>query len=61
MSDEVSVKVPFISFNIKKEFEIPLEVKNGQYLLKIWSWKKLGYVRKLLTVSDGKVDIKVLT
>jgi len=60
MSDEVNIRTPVFQFGVKKQ-EQYFEVQDGkQYILRFWSWKKFGYIKKLITVKDGKLIVQVI-
>jgi len=61
MSDEVNVKTPLFSFGVKKQ-EQYFEVEEGKrYILRFWSWRKFGYIKKLITVRDGRLIVEVIS
>ena len=58
--DEIRVRTPIFSFGISKN-DNEIKLKEGEtILLRYWSWRKLGYVRKALTLVDGKVEVQRL-
>jgi hypothetical protein len=43
----------------KRDNEIKL--KEGEsVILRYWSWRKFGYIRKLVRIVDGKVEVTIL-
>ncbi len=58
--DSVSVKTPLFSFGISKHDE-QIKLKEGDtILLRYWSWRKFGYIRKAYSLVDGKVKVQRL-
>lgn len=57
------------SFSLLKLFTIgfsktdsTIKINEGEtILLRYWSWKKFGYIRKAYTLKDGKIKIQRLT
>lgn len=50
---------PF-SFGIPRPDAIKL-VAGERVIVSYWSWKRFGYVRKLISIcDDGDVDVKIL-
>ncbi len=48
------------SFGYSKHDE-QIKLKEGEtILLRYWSWRKLGYIRKAYTLMDGKVSMQRL-
>ena len=60
MSDEVNIKTPLFSFGIKKK-EFVLTLNEGETkILRYWSWRKFGYIRKAVTLKDGEIQVQVI-
>ena len=59
--DSFRIRTPLFSFGITKK-EVETEITIGKpVLLKFWSWKKIGHIRKLITVKeDLTVVVQVL-
>ena len=49
-------------FSIRINRPEPIKLEDGQrVIVSYWSWKKMGYTRKLITISkEGDVDVKIL-
>lgn len=46
------------SFGFSKS-DSQIKLNEGEtILLRYWSWKKFGYIRKALTLKDGKVEVQ---
>jgi hypothetical protein len=58
--DEFRFSTPFFSFGFKKsDNEIRLE-EGETIILRYWSWRKFGFVRKSLKLVDGVVVVNRL-
>ena len=58
--DSINIKTPLISFGFTKKDHI-LEIEEGaMYLIRSWSWKRLGFTYKVLHVINGEVIVKVI-
>jgi len=56
--DSFHFKIPFFSFDVSKHDE-QIKLKEGEtILLRYWNWIKFGYIRKALTLVDGKVQVQ---
>lgn len=52
--------VPFfrIGWTVKDH---SFEIKEGQtIIMRVWKWRNLGYIRKAITLSKGKIKVKIL-
>lgn len=59
--DQINVKItPLFTFGLtKKDHEIV--IKEGQtIILRYWSWRKFGFMRKAITIKDGDVQVEVI-
>lgn len=37
-------------------------IKEGESLIiKVWSWRRLGFIQKSVTLKDGKITVEVLS
>jgi len=59
--DSIRIKTPLFSLGIiKKESIAPLE-EGKPIILRYWSWKKMGFIRKIVTLKkDGSVEVSVI-
>lgn len=47
-------------FGVRRPYEMILK-KGESVLISEWSWRKMGFVRKLVMIDlDGNVDVKTL-
>ena len=58
--DEFRLRTPIFSFGVsKKEHQIIL--KEGEtVIIRSWSWKKFGYIRKAITILGNKVQVEIV-
>ena len=58
--DEFKFSTPLFSFGVKKS-DNEIRLKEGEtVILRYWSWRKLGFVRKQLRLVDGVVVVHKL-
>ncbi|MDE1814716.1 MAG: hypothetical protein KGH87_08925 [Thaumarchaeota archaeon] len=57
---QIDLQTPFgILFGFKQEHQTTIQ--EGQSLIiKIWSWRKFGFIQKSVTLKDGKITVEVL-
>ena len=59
-TDEFNVRTPLFSFGIKKS-EKKIVINEGDtVIIRSWSWRKFAFIRKAVTVKDGKPEVLVL-
>lgn len=54
--DSFSIKFPFFSIS-KTDSTIKLN-EGDTILIKYWSWRRFGHIRKILTLQDGVISVK---
>ena len=59
-SDKLSFKLPLFSFAVEKTDSQMRLRDNETIILRYWSWRRMGHVRKALTLSDGVVRVQGL-
>lgn len=58
MSEEFEIRTPIGGFSSKST---GYKVKEGDKLiLRYWSWRKFGFIRKLLTIKKDSVEVEIL-
>lgn len=59
-SDDIQVRTPVFSFGLSKK-EHQTILKNGDTLIvREWKWRRFGYIKKAVTIQDGKIHIQVI-
>ena len=59
-SDKLSFKLPLFSFAVEKTDSQMRLRDNETIILRYWSWRRMGHVRKALTLSEGVVRVQGL-
>jgi len=55
--DSIGISTPFFSFSLTKK-ENHIKIQEGEtILLRYWSWRKFGYVKKVMTLNNGVVAV----
>lgn len=58
--NQFSIDTP-LGFGIKLKSMHQTMIKEGESLLiKVWSWRKMGFIQKSVTLKDGKITVEVL-
>lgn len=58
--DSLNVKTPLFSFGVlKKESKIIIN-EGDTILIRSWSWRKWTFIRKAVTVRNGKIEVVIL-
>ncbi|MDE1814899.1 MAG: hypothetical protein KGI05_09600 [Thaumarchaeota archaeon] len=58
---EVSLDTPFgVKFGFKQEHQTTIQ-EGETLIVKVWSWRKFGYIQKAVTLKDGKITVEVLS
>ena len=61
--------MPETSFNVGIPFfkvgwtlkDHSFTIKEGQTIvMRSWKWRKLGYIRKAITLKDGKIEVQII-
>lgn len=57
--DQVYIQTPFFTFGVKTNHKITVEP--GQtILIKAWSWRKFGWIKKAVTNNAGVIEVKII-
>lgn len=57
--DSFNVKTPILSFGFSQKEHIIEITENKTYLIRTWSWKRMGFIYKTLQILNGEVIVKV--
>jgi len=59
-SDEIEIKTLWFGFR-RKSVEQMETLKEGETkIMRNWSWKRMGYVRKAISLKNGKVISQII-
>ena len=58
--DSFHIGIPFFKIGWSSK-DHQFEIKEGQtIIMRVWKWRKLGYIRKAVTLSEGKIKVKII-
>lgn len=58
--DQVRVRTPIFSIGFSKK-DHSFVIKEGQtIIMRVWKWKRLGYMKKAVTLKNGKIEVQVI-
>ena len=58
--DSFSVGSPLFKIGWSRK-DHTLVIEEGQtIIMRSWSWRKFGYIRKAITLKDGKIEVQII-
>jgi len=58
--DSFKIGIPLFKFGFTRK-DHSFEIKEGQtIIMRVWQWKRLGYMKKAITLKDGRIEVQVI-